>query len=89
MMLETWWVWLAGAAALGILELVAPVQVFLGFAVGAAAVGGALWLGLSVAWPWLFLICAVVSGLAWLVLRQMLGVRRGQVKVWHDDINEN
>ncbi|OLS47334.1 hypothetical protein BV392_14765 [Rhodovulum sulfidophilum] len=88
MMLETWWVWLAGAAVLAILEILAPVQVFFGVAVGAAAVGIALWLGLAVAWPWLLVIWGLVAGLSWLVLRRALGVRKGQVRIWDDDINE-
>ncbi|ARC90177.1 NfeD family protein [Rhodovulum sp. MB263] len=87
-MLETWWVWLAGAAVLGILEMLAPVQIFFGVAVGAAAVGVALWLGLALAWPWLVVIWGLVAGLSWLVLRRVLGVRKGQVKIWDDDINE-
>ncbi|BAQ70825.1 hypothetical protein NHU_03699 [Rhodovulum sulfidophilum] len=87
-MLETWWVWLAGAAVLAILEILAPVQVFFGVAVGAAAVGIALWLGLAVAWPWLLVIWGLVAGLSWLVLRWALGVRKGQVRIWDDDINE-
>ncbi len=88
-MMTTWWVWLAAAAVLGLLELLAPAYVFLGFAVGAAVVGVALWLGLSLAWPWLVLIAAVVALAAWLALRKALGVRPGQVKVWDRDINED
>ncbi|MBL3597407.1 hypothetical protein JMM63_17885, partial [Rhodovulum sulfidophilum] len=73
---------------LAILEILAPVQVFFGVAVGAAAVGIALWLGLAVAWPWLLVIWGLVAGLSWLVLRRALGVRKGQVRIWDDDINE-
>jgi hypothetical protein len=39
--------------------------------------------------PALVLIFAVVSVVAWLVLRRMVGVRDGQVKVWDRDINDN
>ncbi|MBN2905293.1 MAG: hypothetical protein JXJ18_01135 [Rhodobacteraceae bacterium] len=88
-MAEIWWVWLAGAAVLAILEILAPAFVFLGFAIGAAVVGAALWLGLSVGWPWLVMGFAVVSLIAWLGLRAALGVRKGQVKIWDRDINEN
>ncbi|TCO69648.1 NfeD family protein [Rhodovulum euryhalinum] len=89
MILEIWWVWLAGAVVLAILEMIAPAYVFLGFAVGAAVVGIAMWLGLVLAWPWLVLAFALVSLASWLVLRVALGVRQGQVKVWHRDINED
>ena len=37
----------------------------------------------------LLLIFAVVSVLAWLVLRRMMGVREGQVKIWDRDINDS
>ncbi|MGC9419990.1 MAG: NfeD family protein [Rhodovulum sp.] len=89
MILEIWWVWLAAAAGLAILEMLAPAYVFLGFAIGAAVVGTALALGLALAWPWLILVFALVSLVTWLGLRAVLGVRRGQVKVWDRDINED
>ena len=37
----------------------------------------------------LILIFAVVSLIAWFVLRKTMGVRRGQVKVWDKDINDH
>ena len=37
-----WWVWMVGALALAILEVLAPAQIFLGFAAGAAGVGDRL-----------------------------------------------
>lgn len=87
-----WWVWMAGALLLAILEVVAPAQIFLGFAAGAAGVGLALLMGvpgLEGSLPTLLLLGAVLSLLAWLVLRRALGVRKGQVKVFHHDINEH
>ena len=35
----TWWIWMAAALALGILEIVLPGFIFLGFAIGAAITG--------------------------------------------------
>ena len=50
-----WWFWLSFAAVLGILEVVTPAFVFLGFALGAAAVGVLLMTGLlAVTAPWSF-----------------------------------
>ncbi|MCR8549142.1 hypothetical protein M4578_14985 [Salipiger sp. P9] len=88
-MVTLWWVWLAAAVILLVLEMLAPAFVFLGFAIGAAAVG--LWLlaGYALAWPWLFLIFALVSLAAWLALRQVVGIRKGQIKHWDRDINED
>ena len=88
-MIYLWWAWMAAAVLLLVLEMLAPGFIFLGFAVGAAAVG--LWLlaGYAVAWPWLVLVFAMVSLVAWIVLRQLVGVRKGQVKLWDRDINDN
>ena len=86
-----WWVWMVGALVLAILEVLAPAQIFLGFAIGAAGVGLALLVGipgLSGSLPALLLIFAVLSLVAWLALRPLMGVRKGQVKHFEHDINE-
>ncbi|MEX5727673.1 membrane protein [Rhodovulum iodosum] len=88
-MLSLWWVWLAAAVVLGILEILAPSYIFVGFAIGAAVTGGLMWLGMTLALPWTLLVFALVSLAAWLTLRQLLGIRKGQVKVWDRDINED
>lgn len=90
--LSLWWVWMVGALLLAILEVLAPAQIFLGFAVGAAGVGIALLLGvpgLATSLPMMLLVFALVSLVAWLLLRPMLGIREGQVKHFEHDINED
>ena len=87
-----WWVWMVGALSLAILEVVAPAEIFLGFAVGAAGVGFALLLGvpgLAGSAPAMLLLFAVISLIAWLAIRRAVGVRKGQVKVFEHDINED
>jgi len=88
---ELWWVWIAAALLLSIIEVFVPVFVFLGMAVGAVVVGVGLAFGL-LGWiaslPVLLLSFAVASVIAAVVLRSIIGVRRGQVKVWDRDINE-
>lgn len=87
-----WWVWMIGALALAILEVLMPVQIFLGFALGAAGVGLALLIGvpgLAGSLPALALTFAVLSLIAWLILRPLMGVRKGQVKHFEHDINED
>lgn len=86
---DVWWVWVAGALVLAILEVFAPGFIFLGFAIGAAAVGALIALGLGMALPWLLVVFAIVSLVAWVVMRQAFGIRKGQVKTWDTDINEN
>jgi hypothetical protein len=39
--------------------------------------------------PLLVLVFAMLSLVAWLGLRRVMGVQSGQVKVWHKDINDN
>lgn len=86
---QEWWVWMVAGAALAILEILVSGFVLLGFAIGAALTGLLLWLGaLGGSLAVLLLVFAVASLLAWLVLRRVVGVRHGQVKVWDRDINE-
>lgn len=83
-----YWVWLSGALVLAILEVILPGYVLLGFAVGAAVVGGVLFVGLlGGSLPILLVAFAVISLLAWLGLRKVLGVRQGQVRNIDHDIN--
>ena len=87
-----WWVWVVAALLLAIIEVFVPVFVFLGLAIGAAVVGVALGfgaLGVVGASPAiLFFLFAIVSLGAVFGLRAVLGVRRGQVKTWDRDIND-
>ncbi len=86
---QIWWVWAAAALALAIFEMLAPGYIFLGFAIGAAVVAVLLWAGASFSLPWLLVIMAGVALLSWLVLRQVFGIRKGQVKIIRHDINED
>lgn len=87
--LEMWWVWLAAAFVLAILEVLVPAYVFSGFAIGTGIVGVAMWLGLDLPWSWLLVIAGGISLVAWLAMRSLMGVRKGQVKLWDRDINED
>ncbi|MBN8631159.1 MAG: hypothetical protein J0L76_09930 [Rhodobacterales bacterium] len=84
----TWWAWVVLGFALGVLEILAPGFIFLGFAIGAVLTGALVGLGIPAGVPALILIFAVVSVVAWLVLRRVVGVRDGQVKIWDRDIND-
>ena len=92
MIWSIWWVWIIAALLLATLEVVAPSQIFLGFAIGALGVGLALWggvLGLAKSLPLTALVFAILSLVAWIAVRRLVGVRKGQVKVWERDINED
>ncbi len=90
-MWDQWWIWAGAGIVLLIIEVFAPGFVFLGFGVGALAValilavGGGLITSLSVA----LLVFAVCSLVAWLVIRRLAGERKGQIKIWDTDINDN
>lgn len=84
-----WWVWGAAALVLAILEVLAPGFIFLGFAIGAAAV--MLFLlasGMAPGLPLLLLVFAALSLGAWLVLRRLFALPKGQVKTFDHDIND-
>ena len=83
-----WWAWVVFGVALGVLEVLVPGFIFLGFAGGAVLVGALVGIGaLGGSVPVLALVFAVLSLVAWLALRRVVGVTKGQVKVWDKDIN--
>lgn len=89
MIWSLWWVWGAAALGLAIAEVMLPGYVFLGFAIGAGAVSMLLLnTGLTLALPVLLLIFAALSLGAWLILRRIFALPRGQVKVFKEDIND-
>ena len=86
---SVWWVWIIAAIVLATLEIFVPVQIFIGFAIGAAGVGVLLLAGLGASGPIIALIFALLSLAGWVAVRRMVGVRDGQVKVIDRDINDD
>lgn len=89
MILSLWWVWALGALALGILELLVPGYLFLGFAIGAALTAGVTLLFPGLAAAPLLVIFALLSGLGWWLLRRRFGHGPRDEKIIRHDINEN
>lgn len=85
-----WWIWMVAALVLAIAEVLIPGWIFFGFAVGAFFLGSVIWLGIGtgLSTAWTLVIFAVLSLIAYILMRQIFGIRRGQVKVWDRDINE-
>ena len=85
-----WWIWMAAGLVLAIAEVLIPAWIFLGFAVGAFLMGVmiALGIGTGLSLAWALVLFAVLSLIAYIALRQIFGIRRGQVKVWDRDIND-
>lgn len=84
------WLWLIAGLVLAGLELLLPGYVFLGLALAVATMGLALLLGL---WVWglpsALVATTLLSAAIWLLLRRMMGVQRGQVRLWDRGINDN
>ncbi|WP_068302509.1 NfeD family protein [Pararhodobacter sp. CCB-MM2] len=92
-MAELWWIWIAAGLALAILEVLVPGFLFAGFAVGAVITGAIVGTGLfgdaSESLAIMAVVFAVISVVAWLGMRQFMGVRQGQMKRIDRDINED
>lgn len=89
-LLSVWWVWVVLGVALGVLEVMIPGFIFLGFAIGAGVTGILVALGVlagNVALT--VLVFAVLSVASFLALRRVVGVTKSQKKVWTKDINDN
>ncbi len=93
--MPAWWVWLVAGCGLALLEVLAPAFIFLGFAIGAILTGLLTWTGLPPvgwmdgSWPRHLLVFGLLSMVAWLALRAIFGLRRGQAKYWERDINDD
>jgi len=83
-----WWVWLAAALGLAILEVVIPGFVFLGFAVGAAVTALVVLLPIELGLTALLAIFAILSLIAWIVMRRLFKTPDDQTRVIHEDINK-
>jgi membrane protein implicated in regulation of membrane protease activity len=84
-----WWVWVGLAILLGVLEMLLPVWVFLGFSTGAMVLAGLVALGLDLGLGGTLLLYALVSGVVYAGLRAWLGATgRGTERIVHDDIND-
>ena len=87
---QEWWVWVVVGVTLAVAEVMLPGFILLGFAIGAALVGLLLLIGVLGGNLFaLILVFAIASLVAWIALRRLVGIRKGQLKIWDRDINEN
>ncbi len=94
-MLSAWWVWALAALAFGVLEVVAPTYILLGFAIGAGLVALGLVAGLlgmlatsAYGAAWLLVVFAVLSFAAWLALRAAFGRPGEDARTFERDVND-
>ena len=85
------WVWAVAGLVLAALEVAIPGNILIGFAVGALGVAVLLWGGIATGWSFAILlaVAAIVALGAWFVLRRVIGIRAGQIKIVDKDINDN
>lgn len=89
-MILLWWAWIAAALVLGVLELVLPGFVLLGFSLGAAGTGLTLAALGPTALPGssLWVVFGALSLVSWLALRQFFPPHKREVTHIDHDIND-
>lgn len=87
--LSLWWVWICIALALGVVELLAPGFIFLGFGLGALAMAGVVLVVPGFNVPALLALFAVLSLMGWIILRLVFRRQSSGARVVTKDINDN
>ncbi|MGJ8626758.1 MAG: NfeD family protein [Sulfitobacter sp.] len=87
--LTLWWVWICAALALGVIELLAPGFIFLGFAIGALAMAVFIFVLPATNVPALLAMFAILSLIAWIGLRVVFRRQSSGTRIVDRDINEN
>lgn len=88
-LLALWWIWLCAAFVLGLIEILAPGFLFLGFALGALVMSGIVAFSLlSLSVSAMLAVFALLSLIAWLGLRRAFRPPTGTVKTFEHDIND-
>ncbi len=86
--LSLWWVWLSAALIFGLIEILAPGFLFLGFALGALAMTVLVAVGAGLSVSAKLAVFALLSLIGWFALRRMFRAPTGSVKTFDHDIND-
>ena len=84
-----WWIWLALALSLALLELFGPGTVFLGFAIGAAAMAIVAALAPTFSGAAVLALFALLSLAAWYLLRRIFKRQSSGPRIITRDINDD
>ena len=87
--LTLWWVWICVALGLGVIELLAPGFIFLGFSIGALIMAGIVALFAISNTAALLAVFAVLSLVAWILLKAAFRKQSSGARIVTRDINEN
>ena len=86
---QAWWFWICFGLVLGILEILLPGFILLGFGLGAVMTGLIILSGIVMSLPQILLVFAVFSLGAWLLLKKFFRTEHGSTKTFDHDINED
>ncbi len=86
--LTLWWIWISVALILGLIEVMLPGNIFLGFALGALAMVPVVLALPGVGTSLLIAIFAGLSLAAWIVLRVIFRKQSSGARIVKRDINE-
>ncbi len=87
--LALWWVWMAAALVLALIELVLPGSIFLGFALGALAMAAVVAFSSLANTAALLALFAALSLLAWIALKLVFRRQSSGARIVTHDINDN
>ena len=83
-----WWVWVSVALVLGLVEVLAPGNIFLGFALGALAMVPVVLIMPGAGVSLLLALFAGLSLLCWIILRIVFKRQSSGARIVERDINE-
>jgi len=83
-----WWVWVSVALLLGLVEILVPGNIFLGFALGALAMVPVVLVLPGAGVSLLLALFAGLSLLGWIVLRVVFKRQSSGARIVERDINE-
>jgi inner membrane protein len=87
--LTLWWVWVSIALILGLIEILLPGNIFLGFALGALAMVPVVLLLPGASTSLLVAVFAGLSLLCWVILRVVFRRQSSGARIVTRDINES
>ncbi|MFK7881104.1 NfeD family protein [Roseobacter sp.] len=87
-LLTVWWVWMAAALALAVVEVLVPGFIFLGFALGALAMVAVVLVAPGFSAAALLAIFSGLSLIAWIGLRIAFRKQSSGARIVHQDVND-
>ncbi|HEC71733.1 MAG TPA: hypothetical protein ENI28_08005 [Roseobacter sp.] len=88
-LLTSWWVWVSAALVLGLIEVLVPGNIFLGFALGALGMVPVVMIVPGINGPLAFALFASLSLVAWIILRVFFRQQSSGTRIVSRDINED